>query len=107
MLACVPDDARTFVEITQDTVGSYLWKGEMGLRIPGFTDGRDWQLDRVRWAFERTLPLEEFRIELTDASSSLLSDSILLLRRCTSWGIGQTLGDILARLDQSPPPSFR
>ncbi|BEI84607.1 hypothetical protein CcaverHIS002_0500080 [Cutaneotrichosporon cavernicola] len=63
----------------------FVADGDFTIQVRGFLDGREKLLDIVR------------RVVLASAADlSLRSTSNRLLRRCTPWGIGDTLGDILS-----------
>ncbi len=68
----------------ETTAQHFVAAGGYTIQVRGLLDGREKMLDIVRQV-PPTCP----------AHPSLRSTSNRLLRRCTPWGIGDTLGDIL------------
>jgi len=72
-----PSNAESATTGSIDVYERFLLSGDLHFRVAGFMDGRDSDMDII----------------------SLVSTSTRLCRRCTPWGIGEALGDILARIN--------
>lgn len=65
----------------------FVAEGKRPVQVAGFCDGNEQALDIVMWV-----------IPGAPADPRLRSRSNRLLRRCTPWGIGETLSDVLSKV---------
>ena len=83
------EGARLAAETLGTPYERFLTHGMSVIQIRGFTTGRETQLNLVR-------SVESRPSSQTGLIDSLRSTAHRILRRCTPWGIGDTLAEILS-----------